>query len=122
MLWAIRIGMLVFGLAVAGLAVTGIVSLVRRRWARGFWLGLGASAGSGAMFGTIWFLALVYTRFVLAGSALPVTEKARLLGETISTAMNWGSPGLFAFPVGIVIAVVGAVGWSRHRTPRATDS
>lgn len=113
--------MLLIGLATAALAIAGMVALFRQRWSRGFWFGAGSTAGSLVTLGTVWLLAHVVGRFVLAGPALSVAEKARLLGETISTAMNWGCLGLSTFPVGILVAVVGAVGWLRGRSTKATD-
>jgi len=114
--------MLLLGLLVAGLAVTGIVSLIRRRWARGFWLGLAATVGgigSYALVGILGFI--VYTK-ANAGWFLPVEGGAEVLADTISNLMLFAAAGLLSAPVGIVIATIGAVGCARTRTPQAPKS
>ena len=115
MLLAVRLVMLLLGLAVAGLAVTGIVALVRRRWARGFWFGLGASAGGIGCYVLVGILGFVVYTKVRAGWYLPVEGGAEVLADTISNLMAFAAAGLVAVPAGMVIAVVGAVGWLKKR-------
>ncbi len=118
-MWEVTLGMklamLLVGLIVASMAVLGVFALVRRQWKRGFWFGIAAVGASVAQHVMIGVLAAGVLASTHDGTRLPVEDKARLLGETISVLMNWSCPGMFAFPVGAVVAVVGLIGWIRGR-------
>jgi len=46
---------------------------------------------------------------------LPVGGGAEILADTIANLMAFAAAGLVAVPAGMVIAVVGAVGWLKKR-------
>ena len=51
-------------------------------------------------------------------SAAP-EDRARMLAETVAKAMTWGSWGIVGIPFGLVLVIVGAVGWWRSSRRRA---
>ncbi len=71
-----------------------------------------------ALVGVLGFI--VYTK-ANAGWYLPVEGGAEVLADTISSLMLFAAAGLMAVPVGMVVAVIGAVGWARTRNPQAPE-
>ncbi|MBN2193610.1 MAG: hypothetical protein JW751_12405 [Polyangiaceae bacterium] len=117
MLWTFRFVMLLLGLGVVALALAGIVSLVRRQWPRGFWLGVGTTGGGivGFAITAIWPM-VFWQRLV---EEIPYERKAAVLADAISNSMNLAAVALLSMPIGILIAVAGAIAWWRGREKTA---
>ncbi len=107
--WALRIAALLVSLGVSSIGFLGIAALVQRDWRRGLWLGL---ATIGAVLAFIVGIGVVA---IGLGHSMAGEGRARLVAETISTMMNWGALAWFALLDGVVVSIVGTVGWFLHR-------
>lgn len=102
--------MIVLGLATLGTAALGLRALLQRRWGRGTTLGLLAVAG-GVACGA---LPVALASAVASGNP-DAAQKAQLLAETLATLLNCAAAGLFAVPLGGIVALVSMVGGLRSR-------
>lgn len=110
MLWAFR-ALILFGYAASGVSfVRGLTALVFREWLSGLRrVGLGL-LGALALIPVIALLSSALIRTMKPD--VDPGEKARLLGEAISSQMNYGAMGL---PAGLLLG--GLIEWrARRRT------
>lgn len=117
MIWAVRISMLLISLVAIGLSVAGGAAIRRRRWSHGIWFDLGSVGAGVAAWNAVWAVSYLFGMFMLSGPGDPSVESMGLLEPTLRDAVIWSLPAVIVSPFGIVLVVIGAVGWivARHR-------
>jgi hypothetical protein len=123
MLQALRIVMLLVGLGVAGLAVTGIVALVRRRWAKGFWFGVGTACG-GFVDLTVCAVSskLIWQQGAEEALGRPYDSKVVTCIDTMSSLKEYVEVAFLLMVLGVLIAFVAMAGrWTERRRSYEVD-